>query len=76
MYFKIKGAIRDIETIATGHGINNLNRLNKIYGKANWRKLKGICRVELEDGTVLQAEVHWYEGHGIGKKEIKIKRYL
>jgi len=30
MLFKIKGAIRDIETIATEHGINNLNRLNKV----------------------------------------------
>jgi hypothetical protein len=76
MYFRIKGTIREIETIATGHGIRNLNRLNKIYGKANWRKLKGICYVELEDGTVREAEVHWYEGHGIGKKEAKIKRYL
>jgi len=76
MYFKIKGIIRDIETIAVGHGIKNLNRLNKIYGKSNWKKLKGICRVELEDGSVLDAEVHWYEGHGIGRKEIKIKRYL
>lgn len=76
MHFKIKGAIRDIETIATGHGINNLNRLTKIYGKANWRKMKGICPVELKDGAVLEAEVHWYEGHGIGKKEIKIKKYL
>jgi hypothetical protein len=76
MHFKIKGAIRGIETIATGHGIKNLKRLNKIYGEANWRKLKGICRVELEDGAVLEAEVHWYEGHGIGKKEMKIKRYL
>ena len=76
MHFKIKGAIREIETIATGHGIKNLKRLNKIYGEANWRILKGICRVELEDGAVLEAEVHWYEGHGIGKKEMKIKRYL
>jgi len=76
MYFKIKGTIRKIETIATGHGIKNLNRLNKIYGKRNWRKLKGICHVELENGTVLEAEIRWYEGHGIGKKEIKIKRYL
>lgn len=76
MHFKIKGAIREIETIATGHRIKNLNRLNKIYGKANWRKMKGICHVELKDGTVLETEVHWYEGHGIGKKEIKIKRYL
>ncbi len=76
MYFKIIGKIREIETIATGHGIENLNRLNKIYGKSNWRKMKGICRIELEDGAVLDAEVHWYEGHGIGKKEIKIKKYL
>lgn len=76
MYFKIRGAIRDVETIATGSGIKNLNRLNKIYGKTNWRKMKGFCNVELEDGAVLEAEVHWYEGHGIGKKEIKIKRYL
>jgi hypothetical protein len=76
MYFKIIGKIRAIETIATGHGIENLIRLNKIYGKANWRKLKGICQVELEDGAVLDAEVHWYEGHGVGKKELKIKKYL
>jgi len=53
-----------------------LKRLNKIYGEANWRKLKGICNVELEDSAVFKAEVHWYEGHGIGKKEMKIKRYL
>ena len=76
IYFKIAGAIREIETVAIGQGIKNLNRLNKMYGKAKWRKLKSICHVELEDGTVLEAEVHWYEGHGIGKKEIKIKRYL
>jgi len=76
MYFKIIGRIREIEIIATGQGIDNLKRLNKTYGKANWRKLKGICQVQLEDGAVLDAEVHWYEGHGIGKKEIKIKKYL
>ena len=76
MYFKIIGRIREIEAIATGQGIDNLKRLNKIYGKANWRKLKGICQVQLEDGAVLNAEVHCYEGHGIGKKEIKIKKYL
>jgi hypothetical protein len=76
MYFKIKGEIRDVQIIASGRGINNLNRLNKNYGKSNWRKLKGVCRVELDYGEVLEAEIHWYEGHGIGKKEIKIKRFL
>lgn len=76
MYFKIIGDVKNIETIASGHGIQNLKRLNRIYGNTNWRKLKGTCRVKLTDGTVLNAEVHWYEGHGIGKKEIKIKKYL
>lgn len=76
MYFKVIGEIREIETIAVGHGIKNLKRLHKLYGKANWRKLKGKCGVKLKDGAVLDAEVHWYEGHGIGKKEMKIKRYL
>ena len=76
MYFKIIGEIKEIETIATGHGIKNLKRLNRIYGNTNWRKLKGVCRVRLDDGTEMDAEVHWYEGHGVGKKEFKIKRYL
>jgi hypothetical protein len=76
MYFKVIGEIREVETIATGHGIRNLNRLNKTYGKTNWRKLKGKYRVELKDGTIIDAEVHWCEGHGIGKKEMKIKRFL
>ena len=76
MHFKLIGEIKNIETIASGHGIDILKRLNRVYGKTNWRKLKGTCKVRLNDGAVLNAEVHWYEGHGIGKKEIKIKRYL
>jgi hypothetical protein len=58
MHFKIVGEIKNIEPIAAGHGIKNLNRLNKISGNTNWRKLKGICRVKLSDGTVMDAEVH------------------
>ena len=69
MHFKIVAKIREIETIATGHGIENLNRLNKMYGKANWRKMKGVSRIELEDGAVLEAEVHWYEGQASGKRK-------
>ncbi len=76
MQYKIIGKIRQAETIASGRGIRNMNRLNKAYGKANWRKLKGQCRIKMQDGTLHDVEVHWYEGHGKGKKEIKIKRYL
>jgi len=76
VYFKIVSEIKEIETIAEGHGIKNLRRLYRIYGKTKWRKLKGKCQVKLEDGAVLSAEVHWYEGHGVGKKEIKIKKII
>lgn len=28
------------------------------------------------DGTIAVAEVPWYEAHGLGRKELKIKRLL
>jgi len=73
MDFRIIGKIADIEPIATGHGVRDSARLNKQYGKARWRKLKGFATVQLEDGTIHKAEVHWYEAHGIGKKDLKPK---
>ncbi len=72
--FEIIGEIRATETIATGHGIRILDRLNREYGRGNWRKLKGFALVRLSDGTTAEAEVHWFEAHGIGKRRIKIKR--
>ena len=53
-----------------------MKRLRRVYGKVNWRKRKGIAQVKLENGTVKLAEVHWYEGTGLGRKEYKIKKYL
>ncbi len=73
MDFKIVGRITGIEPIAIGHGIRDLTRLNKQYGRARWRKLKGFTTVILEDGTIHKAEIHWYEAHGVGKREFKIK---
>jgi hypothetical protein len=35
-----------------------------------------IATVQLDDGAVVQAEVHWYEAHGVGRQELKIKRFL
>jgi hypothetical protein len=71
--FEIIGEIRHQELIASGHGIHILNRLIRLYGKGNWRKMKGIATVRLDDGTITEAEVHWFEAHGIGKRRIKIK---
>jgi hypothetical protein len=74
--FKIIGVFRAIETIATGRGVRDRRRLNREHGVANWRKMKGINTVQLADGTICDAELHWYEAHGIGKKEIKFKKPL
>ena len=76
MWFKILGQITAIETIAIEESIREIGRLRKIYGKARWRKLKGIAVLRLPDEKVCKAEIHWYEAHGIGKKEFKIKRIL
>jgi len=76
MHFEILGEILSPETIASGHHIRELRRLNRVYGKTSWRKRKGIGKIRLIDGAVRLAELHWYEGHGKGKKEIKIKNYL
>ena len=75
MQFQIIGEIEHQETFATGNGIRELARLQKIYGKGQWRKRKGIADVKLPDGSIVRAELHWYEATGIGKKEFKIKRY-
>lgn len=76
MNFSILGEIQGIETIAVGNSIRELERLRKVYGSGRWRKLKGIATIQLEDGTVCRAEIHWYDAHGLGKKEIKIKYIL
>ncbi|MDQ3665045.1 MAG: hypothetical protein M3410_00365 [Acidobacteriota bacterium] len=73
MDFDIVGEITEIETIAVGTRIRDRSRLRKQYGKAKWRKLKGVANVRLPDGTIRLAEVHWYEAHGVGKKEFKLK---
>lgn len=73
MKFEIVGDIENIETIAVGNSIRVLPILNKRYGKGRWRKKKGTATVKLFDGTYRIAEVHWYEAHGIGKRDLKIK---
>ncbi len=76
MGFEIIGEIVEIETIAVGGGIRDVTRLRRAYGRSRWRKLKGVASVRLSNGRIRFAELHWYEAHGIGKREIKRKRYL
>ena len=74
--FDIVGQIREIKIIAVGRRIRELPELRARFGYGRWRKLKGITSVQLPDGTIRGAEVHWYEAHGNGKVRMKIKRYL
>ncbi|HXJ23792.1 MAG TPA: hypothetical protein VMT03_26585 [Polyangia bacterium] len=73
---RVVGQISEVELIASGRQIRELARLEKVYGAGRWRKLKGIARVVLPDGSAAGAEVHWYERHGLGRRELKIKRLL
>ena len=73
MDFEFASPIRDIQTIAVGSRIRGIVRLRRRFGRGRWRKMKGVARVRLIDGTLHTAEVHWYEAHGIGRKELKIK---
>ncbi|MBM3181871.1 MAG: hypothetical protein FJZ86_16195 [Chloroflexi bacterium] len=76
MHFEIIGEITNIEIMAVGNKIRILPLLRKRYGSARWRKLKGVASVRLFDGSVHVAELHWFEAHGIGKRKMRIKRFL
>jgi hypothetical protein len=75
MRFEIISEISDIQTIAVGNRIRDIARLRRRYGRGRWRKMKGTL-VRLLSGRIRLAELHWYEAHGIGRKELKRKRYL
>jgi hypothetical protein len=74
--FELVGPITDIEVIATGRAIRSLKILRKAYGSGRWRKMKGRGTVRLRSGREVVAEIHWYEAHGIGKFEYKIKHII
>ena len=76
MDFEVIRPIRRIEIIARGPGVRIRTYLRKAYGRGRWRKLKGIATVRLPNGARREVELHWYEAHGIGQRDLKIKRYL
>ena len=76
MHFEIVGEITKVETMAVGTRIRELPRLEKLYGTGRWRKMKAEAMIRLQNGRVVRAELHWYEAHGIGRKEFKRKQYL
>jgi len=73
---RIVGRVTVVENIAVGEGIRDLRRLQKLYGRGRWRKVKAHATVELADGRIRAAEIHYYEAHGVGRKDVKVKRFL
>lgn len=76
MKFEVVGRIINVEVIASGPGVRLRRYLRKMYGAGRWRKVKGVAKVRLPNGALRKVELHWYEAHGIGRKDLKIKRYL
>ncbi len=76
MSFRVIGAIADVEIIASGRSIRILKHLRQKFGAGRWRKMKGVAQIELEDGSIRRAELHWFEAHGVGRVYVKRKRYV
>jgi len=74
--FEVVGRIADIETIASGAGVRLRRYLRRSYGPGRWRKLKGMTTIRLPNGALRKVELHWYEAHGIGRRDLRIKRYV
>ena len=76
VFFQVVGGIANVQPIAIGRRIRQLRRLKKLYGPGRWRKMKGEALIRLHHGQLRRAELHWYEAYGVGRRNMKIKRYL
>ena len=81
MDFELLSDITQIEPIARGGGVHIHSYLNRQYAggrRVRWRKLKGVALIEWltpeKRGKIERAELHWFEGHGIGRVELKYKK--
>ena len=74
--FRILGSLRNIQIIATGQGVRIAGFLKALYGGSRWRKMNSLAVIEDEYGYFGNAEIHWYEAHGIGKVRWKVKKHL
>lgn len=72
--FEIIGPVREKEVIAAGRGVKARKVLRRKYGGRRWRKMKGVATVREHTGEMYEAEIHWYEAHGVGRCGWKIKK--
>lgn len=76
MLFEVIGDIEQVEVIAKGPSLRRRAWLRSRHGPGRWRKLKGIATVRYPDGETVLVELHWYEAHGVGRRNLKVKRTL
>ena len=76
MKLEFVGSVTNVEVIAVGPGVRVCSYLRRVYGQGRWRKMKGTATVRLQNGALRAVELHRYEAQGIGKRDLKIKRYL
>lgn len=75
--FDLLSEITHVERIARGSGVRIRQYLNRTYGQGQWRKMKGRALIRIKgSGEVQYAELHWFEAHGIGRRDMKRKRPL
>jgi hypothetical protein len=51
-------------------------RLRRLYGGRRRYKRTGIATVDEQNGRIREAGIHWSEAHGIGKRDLRIKRFI
>lgn len=80
MDFELLSEIGQVETFARGEGMQIHRYLNHKYAggrRVRWRKRKGVAWIRWlipeKRGQEELAEVHWFEGHGIGRVDMKYK---
>ena len=66
--FEFLSELYAIEIIARGSGVEQRTFLNREFGHARWRKMKGRAIIKYSNGRVTEAEIHWFEAHGLGRK--------
>ena len=71
--FELLSDVHDVEVIAAGRGVRIRRSLQRQFGGRHWRKMKGIAVVRDPAGNVYEAEFNWYEAHGVGRVDWKIK---
>jgi len=74
--FEILSQIRNVQVIASGRGVRIRRRLQRKHGGSRWRKMKGTALIREYNGDTYEAEIHWFEAHGVGRHDWKIKKRL